>query len=133
MMNRSTISTRAGLARVLAVLVAALTLTSAPAHAQNNDALQIYLVDVEGGNATLFVSPEGGSLLIDTGNGGANADRAASSDAGQGVGGLRELLALRRRTPLSLFRSVRESRVASPTQPPLATLRNPAIIHFYGL
>ncbi len=88
MMNRSTMGTRAGLARVLAVLVAALTLTSAPAHAQNNDALQIYLVDVEGGNATLFVSPEGGSLLIDTGNGGANADRdvgrimAAVEDAG---------------------------------------------------
>ena len=41
-----------------------------------------------GGNATLFVSPEGGSLLIDTGNGGANADRdvgrimAAVEDAG---------------------------------------------------
>ena len=33
--------------------------------------LEIYLIDVEGGNATLFVSPSGQSLLIDTGNGGA--------------------------------------------------------------
>lgn len=88
MITRGTMGTRSGLARVLAVLVAALTLTSAPAHAQTNDALRIYLVDVEGGNATLFVSPEGGSLLIDTGNGGANADRdvgrimAAVEDAG---------------------------------------------------
>jgi competence protein ComEC len=46
-----------------------------PIHAQ--DTLDIYLVDVEGGNATLFVSPEGESLLIDTGNGGANAERDA--------------------------------------------------------
>src|SRR5581483_7488645 len=30
-------------------------------------ALQIYFVDVEGGQATLFVTPAGQSLLIDTG------------------------------------------------------------------
>src|SRR6266478_5920760 len=50
--------------------------------------LDIYLVDVEGGNSTLFVSPSGESLLIDTGNGGAAASRdaerimAAVKDAG---------------------------------------------------
>ena len=50
--------------------------------------LDIYLVDVEGGNATLFVAPSGESLLVDTGNGGANAARdvgrimAAVNDAG---------------------------------------------------
>jgi len=50
--------------------------------------LDIYVVDVEGGNATLFVSPSGESLLIDTGNGGAAAPRdagrimAAMKDAG---------------------------------------------------
>jgi len=50
--------------------------------------LDIYLVDVEGGNATLFVAPSGESLLIDTGNGGAAAQRdgerilAAAKDAG---------------------------------------------------
>ncbi len=69
-------------------LALALATTSASAQSQTEDALRIYLVDVEGGNATLFVSPEGGSLLIDTGNGGANADRdvgrimAAVEDAG---------------------------------------------------
>ena len=39
--------------------------------------LDIYLIDVEGGNATLFVTPAGGSLLIDTGNGGTAAARDA--------------------------------------------------------
>ncbi len=69
-------------------LLLALWATSAAAQSQTDDALHIYLVDVEGGNATLFVSPAGGSLLIDTGNGGANADRdvgrimAAVEDAG---------------------------------------------------
>ena len=50
-------------------------------------ALQIYFVDVEGGQATLFVTPAGQSLLIDTGwpgNNGRDADRivAAAHDAG---------------------------------------------------
>ena len=40
--------------------------------------LNIYVVDVEGGNATLFVSPTGESLLIDTGNAGAGAVRDAT-------------------------------------------------------
>ena len=48
--------------------------------------LDIYVVDVEGGNATLIVSPSGESLLIDTGNPstGRDADRilAAAKDAG---------------------------------------------------
>ena len=67
-------------------LLLALAVTAVSAQAQNT--LRIYLVDVEGGNATLFVSPTGESLLIDTGNGGANADRdvgrimAAVEDAG---------------------------------------------------
>src|SRR6476659_6802304 len=39
--------------------------------------LDIYIVDVEGGNATLFVSPSGESLLIDSGNAGAAAVRDA--------------------------------------------------------
>ncbi|HXJ07190.1 MAG TPA: MBL fold metallo-hydrolase [Candidatus Acidoferrum sp.] len=44
--------------------------------------LQIYFVDVEGGQATLFVTPEGKSLLIDTGWPGYNgrdADRIVSA------------------------------------------------------
>lgn len=43
--------------------------------------LSIYFVDVEGGQATLFVTPEGHSLLIDTGwsgNGGRDANRIAA-------------------------------------------------------
>ncbi len=56
--------------------------------AQARATLDIYLIDVEGGNATLFVAPSGESLLIDTGNGGAAAARdgdrilAAANDAG---------------------------------------------------
>jgi beta-lactamase superfamily II metal-dependent hydrolase len=40
--------------------------------------LRIYVVDVEGGGATLFVPPSGESLLIDTGNGGDAAPRDVS-------------------------------------------------------
>ena len=71
-------------------LTFALALAGAAAAAQNSpgDAASIYLIDVEGGGATLFVSPSGESLLIDTGNGGDNASRdagrivAAMEDAG---------------------------------------------------
>lgn len=49
--------------------------------------LQIYFVDVEGGQSTLFVTPTGDSLLVDTGwpdNNGRDADRivAAAKKAG---------------------------------------------------
>ena len=50
------------------------------AAAQTRTTLDIYVVDVEGGNATLFVAPSGESLLIDTGNVGAGA---AIRDAGR--------------------------------------------------
>ena len=53
--------------------------------AAQSKALQIYVVDVEGGNATLFVTPSNESVLIDTGNPGVrDADRiaAAAKDAG---------------------------------------------------
>jgi beta-lactamase superfamily II metal-dependent hydrolase len=49
--------------------------------ADNKD-LQIYFVDVEGGQATLFVTPDRHSLLIDTGwpgNDGRDADRIVSA------------------------------------------------------
>jgi competence protein ComEC len=49
--------------------------------------LEIYFIDVEGGQSTLFVTPDGQSLLIDTGwphNANRDADRivAAAKDAG---------------------------------------------------
>lgn len=44
---------------------------------QPQGSFDLYLIDVEGGGATLFVSPSGESLLIDTGNGGDNASRDA--------------------------------------------------------
>ena len=63
---------------LLTRLLVLLLLTAAP-FAQTREAkpLDIYVVDVEGGNATLFVTPTGGSVLIDTGNGGAAASRDA--------------------------------------------------------
>jgi competence protein ComEC len=53
-----------------AVAALALAVQSGPdgAVAQTRTTLDIYVVDVEGGNATLFVAPSGESLLIDTGN-----------------------------------------------------------------
>jgi len=45
------------------------------ARAETTKTLDIYFIDVEGGQATLFVSPSGESMLIDTGNPG---DRDAS-------------------------------------------------------
>src|SRR6185436_14828697 len=68
--------------------VVTLMLLAAVLMAQTAKTLDIYVVDVEGGNAVLFVSPTGESALIDSGNGGAagarDADRvaAAAKDAG---------------------------------------------------
>ena len=49
---------------MFAVLIAAVALV-VPAHAART--LDIYFIDVEGGQSTLVVTPEGQSLLIDTG------------------------------------------------------------------
>ena len=55
--------------RLAAALLTTLVLTP-PVAAQRGTAkaLDIYVVDTEGGKATLFVSPTGQSLLIDSGN-----------------------------------------------------------------
>ncbi len=55
---------------LVAVAGLALAIQSTPdrAAAQARTTLDIYVIDVEGGNATLLVAPSGESLLIDTGN-----------------------------------------------------------------
>ena len=75
--------------RINCLLVAFLTaMSTGLAQTRTEKTLDIYVVDVEGGNATLVVAPSGESLLIDTGNGGAAAMRdanrilAAVKDAG---------------------------------------------------
>jgi len=66
--------------RTTFVCLLAIVSLAAPALAQNRAAkpLDIYVIDVEGGNATLFVTPSGETVLIDTGNGGAQAARDAA-------------------------------------------------------
>ena len=79
-----------GVSTRIAMASLALALSAAFPVAQTRTAktLDIYVVDVEGGNATLLVSPSGESLLIDAGNAGAGAVRdaerimAAAKDAG---------------------------------------------------
>jgi competence protein ComEC len=98
--------------RVCSLLAAALLSCVPSALAAGKD-LQVYFIDVDGGQSTLFVTPEGKSLLIDTGwagNNGLDAGRiaAAAKDAGvtkidymlfthyhaDHIGGLPELLAV---------------------------------------
>ncbi|MGH9511088.1 MAG: ComEC/Rec2 family competence protein [Terriglobales bacterium] len=69
---------------ILCIVFASATQSAADAKAGT---LRIYFVDVEGGQSTLFVTPSGQSLLIDTGwpgHNGRDADRivAAAKDAG---------------------------------------------------
>jgi len=71
----------------VAVLILGVGISAWAAPEQKDKALHIYFIDVEGGQATLFVTPAGQSLLIDTGwpgNDGRDADRivAAAKKAG---------------------------------------------------
>jgi beta-lactamase superfamily II metal-dependent hydrolase len=77
--------------RAMAPAIAGIGMLFAPAvglaAAHTNGKLQIYVIDVEGGQSTLFVTPTGQSLLIDTGwpdHGGRDASRivAAAKQAG---------------------------------------------------
>ena len=58
---------RSVLTAVLGLSLSVLSWIAPCATAANPKSLQIYFVDVEGGQATLVVSPSGQSLLIDTG------------------------------------------------------------------
>ena len=75
-----------------AILIAGLlSVECAAAREESAKALQIYFVDVEGGQATLLVTPEGKSLLIDTGwpdSNGRDADRIVAAAKLAGIGQL---------------------------------------------
>src|SRR5881409_2869210 len=103
-----------------ALFLVLLSLCASIAVAQTRKTIDMYVVDVEGGNAVLFVTPSGESMLVDSGNGGAGAVRdaerivAAAKDAGvtaidhlltthyhgDHIGGLAELTA---RIPIKEF------------------------------
>jgi competence protein ComEC len=73
--------------RLISVLFVAVSFVAAAAtlDAQPQQTLDIYSIDVEGGNAVLFVSPTGESLLFDAGNPGprdAEQIAAAAKEAG---------------------------------------------------
>lgn len=72
---------------LLAVAACFVFLAAVGLHAQSSGDLRVYFIDVEGGQSTLFVTPDHQSLLIDTGwpdNSGRDADRivAAAKKAG---------------------------------------------------
>lgn len=81
---------RLAVAGLLAMGVAA-----GAAKAQDKGALRVYFADVEGGQATLFVTPKGESLLVDTGWPGFNgrdADRIVELCKKAGVGKIDNVL-----------------------------------------
>jgi competence protein ComEC len=71
---------------LLAAATAVVSIVAVAAHAQGRRTLDIYSVDVEGGQATLFVSPSGQSMLVDAGfPGPRDADRIAAAAKAAGV------------------------------------------------
>src|ERR1035437_7283619 len=56
--------------------------------------LEIYFIDVEGGQATLFVSPSGESMLVDTGWAGFNRRDAGSITAAAKTAGVKKIVYL---------------------------------------
>ena len=69
------------------LIISAILLSWSPAFAQQGQGkeLSVYFIDVEGGQSTLFITPSGQSLLVDTGwAGGRDADRivAVAKQAG---------------------------------------------------
>src|SRR4051812_14644664 len=73
--------------RAALVLSAALFAGAAATLAQTagGRTLDIYYIDTEGGQSTLFVSPAGESLLVDTGNAG-DRDLGRIAEAIEGAG-----------------------------------------------
>ena len=81
---RRTINVVAGAALGLVGILAPAAIE--PIRAQNSPSLQIYWIDVEGGAATLIVSPSGESLLLDTGFPDADRDAKRIYAAAQKAG-----------------------------------------------
>src|ERR1051325_4582116 len=73
-------------ATVLFPLIIVFAASVAFAQERTANALTIYVIDVEGGNAVLFVAPSGESVLVDTGNAGDGAVR----DAGRIMAAVRD-------------------------------------------
>jgi beta-lactamase superfamily II metal-dependent hydrolase len=74
--------------RSVTLLFAVILASIQPTTAQSRKTLDVYFVDVEGGQATLVVSPSGESMLIDAGWSGFNgrdADRIAAAAKQAGV------------------------------------------------
>src|ERR1700736_6273552 len=66
--------------------IAAVLVLSGTAYVQSQKTLDIYAIDVEGGQSTLFVSPSGESLLVDAGSPGTrDADRIAATAKSAGL------------------------------------------------
>ena len=79
---------RVGNVKWMALAGALLLAAGMSATAQTKDKLRLILIDVEGGQSTLFVTPAGQSLLIDTGwpgNAGRDADRIVAAAKSLGL------------------------------------------------
>ena len=62
---------------LLTIILAGLVLLSARMATAASHDLQVYFIDVDGGQSTLFVTPTGQSLLVDAGWPGSNAGNRA--------------------------------------------------------
>ena len=68
------------------LLTLALAAAAGSAQSRSSKTLDIYFIDTEGGHATLYVSPSGESLLMDTGNPGSrDPDRIMAAIQAAGV------------------------------------------------
>lgn len=85
--NSSTFSRLLALAAI-AIAVCVSPVRSSAATPATEGKLRVFFMDVEGGQATLFITPGGQSLLIDTGwdgHNGRDADRIVSTAKGAGL------------------------------------------------
>src|SRR5712692_1990420 len=71
---------RRAMLSLLVLTIAVFLPASSAAQTRTSKTLEVYVIDVEGGNAVLFVPPSHESLLIDTGNAGA---AASARDSGR--------------------------------------------------